>query len=85
MRIGLSRQRGAERDVFLLAKLVFQSTTLGGSPRSRALGLVALAILAVAGVQLTLIVGIALPGAVLIAVAIGDTLHDGARTPSRSA
>jgi len=48
-------------------------------------GLVALAILAVAGAQLTLIVGIALPGAVLIAVAIGDTLHDGAHTPSRSA
>jgi len=68
--------------LFLLAQLLFQYGTLGRAPRSRALGTAALAILAVLAAQSTLIVGIAVPSAVLIVVAIGDTVHDGAQSPS---
>jgi low temperature requirement protein LtrA len=70
--------------LFLLAQLLFHHAALGQTPRSRALGLAALAILAVATAQLTLIVGIAAASAVLIAVAIGDTVQEGARAQSRS-
>jgi hypothetical protein len=63
--------------LFLLAQLLFQHATLGRTPRSRALGLGALAILAIAAAQLPLIVGIAASTAVLIVVAITDTVHEG--------
>jgi hypothetical protein len=48
---------------------------LGYVPRSRLLGLVALAILALATAPLTLIVGIAASSAVLVAVSIADTVR----------
>ena len=53
--------------------------------RYRPLALAALAILAVVTSPLTLIVGIAASSAVLVAVAIADTLAEGDRTPSRAA
>jgi hypothetical protein len=58
---------------------------LGHVPRSRPLGLAALAILAVATAPLTLIVGIAASTAVLVAGAITDTVPDHEQEPSRSA
>jgi low temperature requirement protein LtrA len=70
--------------LFLLAQLLFQHAALGRTPRSRALGLGALAILAIAAAQLPLIVGIAASTAVLIVVAITDTVHEGVQAPSRS-
>ena len=55
---------------------------LGRVPRSRPLALAALAILAVATAPLTLIAGIAAASAVLVAVAIADTVREGDRPPS---
>jgi low temperature requirement protein LtrA len=60
--------------VFLLAQFFFLLNALGHVPRSRLLGLAGLAILAVATAQLTLIVGIAASTAVLVAIAIADTV-----------
>jgi low temperature requirement protein LtrA len=61
--------------LFLLAQVFFLREAVGRVPRSRPLGLAALAILAVATAPLTLIVGIAASTAVLVAVAIADTVH----------
>jgi low temperature requirement protein LtrA len=61
--------------LFLLAQGFFLRGALGHVPRSRPLGLAALAILAVATAPLTLIVGIAASSAVLVAVAIADTVR----------
>jgi low temperature requirement protein LtrA len=61
--------------LFLLAQVFFLRNVLGYVPRSRLLGLVALAILALATAPLTLIVGIAASSAVLVAVAIADTVR----------
>jgi low temperature requirement protein LtrA len=71
--------------LFLLAQLLFHRMVVGCTPRSRPLGLAALAILAVATAQLPLIAGIVAPSAVLIAVAITDTVQTGIRVPSGSA
>jgi len=71
--------------LFLLAQLAFQHVALGRAPRSRVLGIGALAILAVVGDQLTLIVAIAASSAVLAAVAIADSVGEGARATSGSA
>ena len=71
--------------VFLLAQFLFLREALGHLPRSRVLGLAALAIPAVATAPLTLIVGIAAPGAVLVAVAIADTVREVDQAPSRRA
>lgn len=60
--------------LFLLAQVFFLRKTLGHVPRSRPVGLGALAILAAATAPLTLIVGIAASAAVLVAVAIADTV-----------
>ena len=60
--------------LFLLAQLVFHRAAVGRVPRSRPLGLAALAVLAVATAPLTLIVGLAAASAVLVAVAIADTV-----------
>ena len=60
--------------LFLLAQVFFLCEALGRVPRSRPLGLAALAILAVATAPLTLIAGIAAASAVLVAVAIADTV-----------
>jgi low temperature requirement protein LtrA len=62
--------------MFLLAQVVFHHVALGHVPRSRPLGLAALAILAVATAPLTLIAGIAAAAAVLVAVAIADTVTE---------
>ena len=71
--------------LFLLAQFLFHHAALGRAPRSRAVGLGALAILAVAAAPLTLIVGTAASSAVLIAVAITDTVQAGVPPPSRAA
>ena len=70
--------------LFLLAQVFFLREALGHVPRSRPLGLAALAILAVATAPLTLVVGIAASTTVLVAVAIGDTVRAGARTSTGS-
>jgi low temperature requirement protein LtrA len=70
--------------VFLLAQVLFLREALGQVPRSRPLGLAALAILAVATAPLTLIAGIAASTAVLVAVAIADTVREGDQEPSRA-
>jgi low temperature requirement protein LtrA len=67
--------------IFLLAQLLFQYAALGRAPRSRASGVAVLAILAVPAAHSTMIIGIALPTAVLLSIAIGDTVRDGARAP----
>jgi hypothetical protein len=71
--------------LFLLAQVIFRRGAVGDVPRSRLLGLAALAILAVATAPLTLIVGIAASSAVLVAVAIADTMGDGGRPRGASA
>ena len=63
--------------VFLLAQILFLRKALGHVPLSRPLGLAALALLAVATAPLTLIVGIAASSAVLVAVALADTVREG--------
>ncbi len=60
---------------FLLAQVVFLREALGHVPRSRPLGLARLAILASATAPLTLIAGIAASTAVLVSVAITDTVR----------
>ena len=60
--------------VFLLAQLLFLREEVGDVPRSRLLGVAALAILAIATAPLTMIAGIAASTAVLVAVAIADTV-----------
>jgi low temperature requirement protein LtrA len=62
--------------LFLLAQIMFLREALGRVPLSRPLGVAALAILAVGTAPLTLIVGIAASSAVLVAVAIADTVGD---------
>ena len=59
--------------LFLLAQVFFLGWALGHVPRSRPLGLAALAILAVATAPLDMIAGIAASSAVLVATAIADT------------
>jgi low temperature requirement protein LtrA len=71
--------------LFLLAQVVFLRQALGHVPRSRPLGLAALAMLAVATAPLTLIVGIAASAAVLVAVAIADTVRSGDQPESHHA
>jgi low temperature requirement protein LtrA len=68
--------------LFVLAQILFQHAALGHIPRSRTMGLAALAILAVVTAPLTMIVGIAASSAVLIAVAIADTIWKGIQEPS---
>jgi low temperature requirement protein LtrA len=68
--------------LFLLAQVFFLRGALGHVPRSRPLGLAALAILAVATGPLTLIVGIAAATAVLVAVAIADTVGKDSPRPA---
>jgi len=68
--------------LFLLAQVIFRREAVGHVPRSRPLALAALAILAVFTSPLTLIVGIAASSAVLVAVAIADTMGEGDEAPS---
>ena len=62
--------------LFLLAQIIFRREAVGDVPRSRLLGLAALAILAVVTSPLTMIVGITASSAVLVAVAIADTVGE---------
>ena len=68
--------------LFLLAQVIFLWQAVGQIPRSRPLGLAALATLALATAPLTLIAGIVAASAVLVAVAIADTLSEPDRAPS---
>jgi low temperature requirement protein LtrA len=70
--------------LFLLAQVIFTREAVGHVPRSRLLGLAALAILAVASAPLTLIVGIAASSAVLVGVSIADTVREGDLAPDRA-
>ena len=70
--------------LFLLAQVAFLREALGDVPRSRSLGLAALALLAVATSPLPMIAGIAASGAVLVAVAIADTMGETDRAASTS-
>jgi low temperature requirement protein LtrA len=63
--------------LFLLAQVFFMHETLPHVPLSRPLGLAALAILAIATAPLTLTAGIAASTAVLVAVAVADTIRAG--------
>jgi low temperature requirement protein LtrA len=60
--------------LFLLAQILFLRKALGLVSGARLLGLAALAVLAVATAPLTLIAGIAASSAVLVAVAVADTV-----------
>ena len=70
--------------LFLLAQIIFMHEAVGHVPRSRPLALAALAILALVTSPLTMIVGIAASSAVLIAVAIADTMGEGDQAASTS-
>jgi low temperature requirement protein LtrA len=70
---------------FLLAQLLFEHAALGRAPRSRVLGIGALTILALVSAPLSLIAGIAASSAVLVAIAIADTVQARVEAPSRSA
>jgi low temperature requirement protein LtrA len=70
--------------LFLVAQVFFFRETLEHVPRSRRLGLAALAILALATAPLTLIAGIAAASAVLIAVATADTVAGSGSGPGAS-
>jgi low temperature requirement protein LtrA len=59
--------------LFLLAQILFLGWAIGHVPRSRPIGLAALAILAAATAPLPLIAGIAAAAAVLVATAVADT------------
>jgi low temperature requirement protein LtrA len=61
--------------LFLLAQVFFLRAALGRVPRSRTLGMAALAILAVATAPVTLLAGIVASSGVLVAVAITDTIR----------
>jgi low temperature requirement protein LtrA len=68
--------------LFLFAQAVFMRAARGRVPRSRVLALAALAILAIATAPLTMIAGIAAAAAVLVAVAIPDTVGERDQAPS---
>jgi low temperature requirement protein LtrA len=68
--------------LFLLSQLLFHRAVFGYIPLSRPLGLATLAILGVATAPLTMIVGIAASSAVLVAVAIADTIGQRDHAPS---
>jgi low temperature requirement protein LtrA len=59
--------------IFLLAQLAFMRTATGAFPRSRALGCVALLVLALVTAPLSLLAAVVAATAVLVAVAIDDT------------
>jgi low temperature requirement protein LtrA len=61
--------------LFLLAQIFFLGEAVGRVPRSRPIALLALALLAAVTASLTMIVGIAAPAVVLVAVAVSDTVR----------
>jgi low temperature requirement protein LtrA len=61
--------------LYLLAQVFFLAEATGHAPRSRLMGVAALAVLALATAQLTLIAGIAASTAVIVAVAVADTIQ----------
>jgi low temperature requirement protein LtrA len=68
--------------LFLIAQILFLRATLGAATRSRSLGVLALAVLAVVTASLTLLAGITAAAAVLVAVAISDTRGDRSKNGS---
>jgi low temperature requirement protein LtrA len=70
--------------LFLLAQVFFLYEAVGHVPRSRPLALAALAILAVANATHTLLAEIAASTAVLLAVAIADTVGEGDQGAARA-
>jgi low temperature requirement protein LtrA len=70
--------------LFLLGQAFFLHGAVGAVPRSRLLGLAALALLAIATVPFSLIIGIAASAAVLVAVAISDD-RNSAHSPGSAA
>ena len=70
--------------LFLLAQVYFMHQARGSVPRSRPAALAALAILAVATSPLSLVAGTAAASAVVVAVAISDTLGDAGRDQASS-
>ena len=66
--------------LFLLAQIIFTGEAVGHVPRSRPMALAALAILAVVTSPVTMIVGIAASTAVLVAVAVADTMGGATHT-----
>src|SRR4029453_12376575 len=64
--------------LFLLAQAIFPHEAFGRVPPPRPLGLAALTLLAIATSPLTMISGITASSAVLVAVAIADTISKGA-------
>ena len=71
--------------LFVLGQVLFLREAVGRVPRSRPLGLAALALLAVATASLTMLAGIAATTAVLVGVAVADTVRDRERTASAAA
>jgi len=71
--------------LYLVAQILFLAAALGDVPRSRPLGVAALAVLALATAPLSLLAGIAASSAVLVAVAIADTVREGVEAPSAPA
>ena len=71
--------------LFLLGQVLFLREAVGRVPRSRPLGLAALALLAVATASLTMLAGIAATTAVLVGVAVADTVRERERTASAAA
>ena len=71
--------------LFLLGQVLFLREAVGRVPRSRPLGLAALALLAVATASLTMLAVIAATTAVLVGVAVADTVRDRERTASAAA
>jgi len=71
--------------LFLLGQVLFLREAAGRVPRSRPMGLAALALLAVATASLTMLAGIAATTAVLVGVAVADTVRERERTASAAA
>ncbi|MBI5105658.1 MAG: low temperature requirement protein A [Solirubrobacterales bacterium] len=69
--------------LFLLAQVFFLRSVLGHVPRSRPLGLAALAVLALVTAPLTLLAGITASAAVVVAVAVADTTRVRVPAPAR--
>jgi hypothetical protein len=77
----LRSSRSAGR-LFLLAQALFLRDVFGQVRRSRHLGRATLALLAIATSPVSLIAGIAGSTAVLVGVAIADTVSEGDRAPT---
>ena len=62
--------------IFLLAQLVFMRSATGGLPRSRLIACFGLAVLSIATIPLSILAAVIAATAILVAVAIDDTLTE---------